>query len=356
MSTGTTASLFTPLRLRSVELRNRIVMGPMMQYSGQDGRPGPWHIVHLGSRATGGAGLVMVEQTAVSRIGRSTQADLGLWCDDQADALREIVAFIISQGAVPGIQLGHSGRKASIRAPWEDRSPLTVDLGGWEPVAPSAVPCGDKRLVPRALTANDIDGVIAEFAAAADRAARAGFRLLEIHGAHGYLPHQFLSPLSNHRTDEYGGDFEGRSLFVIRLMEAVRRAWPSDLPLSIRLSAHDDLPGGWEVADTLRLIPQLAAVGTDLFDISIGGLGAAHAYPTEPAALASLAELIRRKTGQCVGVGWGISSPDIAERVIAEGQADLVFVARAMLKDPYWSTHASEALGGASLLPVQIRR
>ncbi|MGE5721279.1 MAG: hypothetical protein ACM3YM_02365, partial [Sphingomonadales bacterium] len=301
-------------------------------------------------------GLVMMEQTAVSEVGRSTQADLGLWRDDHIEPLREIAAFVSSQGAVPGIQLGHSGRKGSIRAPWEDRTPMTRDTGGWEPVAPSAISCGDGRPIPRALAENEIDAIIDDFAAAASRAARAGFRMLEVHGAHGYLVHQFLSPLSNHREDLYGGDFGGRSRFVVRLMSAVRKAWPEDLPVAIRLSALDDLPGGWEVNETLQLMHLLAEVGVDLFDISIGGLGSTHAYPTEPAALAPLSGMLRRETGLRVAVGWGIAEPDIAEQIIAHEQADLVFLARAMLRDPYWATHASEALGGASLLPIQIRR
>lgn len=351
-----TAQLFTPLRLREVELRNRIVMGPMMQYSCVDGRAGPWHMVHLGSRATGGAGLVMVEQTAVSQEGRCTRADLGLWCDDQVDGLRDICSFIRSQGAVPGIQLGHSGRKGSIRTPWEERLPLTPDVGGWEPVGPSEIPCGPLRAVPRALSKREIDAIIADFVAATRRAAKAGFGLLEIHGAHGYLPHQFLSPISNHRTDDYGGDFEGRARFVIELMSAVRAEWPEDLPLAMRLSAHDDLPGGWRIEDSLRLIPLLSVAGVDLFDISIGGIGATHAYPVEPAALAPMAGAIRRSTGAFVAVGWGIADPEIADRVIATDQADLVFVARAMLKDPFWASRASEALGGGTLLPIQIRR
>ncbi len=350
------ACLFTPLKLRGAELRNRVVMGPMMQYSCEDGLAGDWHMAHLGSRAIGGAGLVMVEQTAVSPEGRSTHADLGIWRDDQARALAPIARFIASQDAIPGIQLGHSGRKASIRPPWADRSLLTIDQGGWTPLGPSAIPCAEGRLVPEEMTETQIWRAIEQFAAAATRAVQAGFRLVEIHGAHGYLPHQFLSPLSNKREDRFGGKLEGRSRFMRELVRAMRAALPPDIPLALRISALDAVDGGYPLTEVLELVPLLTADGVDLFDVSIGGIGARHDYPTEPAAMAPVAGRIKAVTSAHVGVGWGIGSPQVAESVIASGQADLVFIARAMLRDPYWASHASEALDCGSLLPVQIRR
>jgi 2,4-dienoyl-CoA reductase-like NADH-dependent reductase (Old Yellow Enzyme family) len=348
--------LFTPFKLREVVLRNRVVMSPMMQYSAREGIAGAWHIPHLGSRAVGGAGLVFAEQTAVSPLGRSTLGDLGLWSDDHIAPLATIAQFVASQGAVPAIQLGHSGRKASIRSPWEPRTPLGPDEGGWQPLAPSPLPCGEGRPEPRALAAPEIATIIGEFAAAARRAAAAGFKVIEIHGAHGYLPHQFLSPLANRRDDSYGGSFEGRSRFVLELASAVRAAWPAALPLAIRLSATDDLPDGWTLEDTLRLIPLLHQKGVDLFDISIGGIGATHVYPSAPGALAPLAAEIRARAGVPVAVSWGIETPELANEIIARQQADLVFVGRALLNDPYWTLRAADALGAPSLWPAQIKR
>jgi 2,4-dienoyl-CoA reductase-like NADH-dependent reductase (Old Yellow Enzyme family) len=348
--------LFTPFRLREVVFRNRIAMSPMMQYSATDGMASAWHMAHLGSRAIGGAGLVFAEQTAVSREGRATLADLGLWSDDHIPPLAAVASFVSSQGAVPAIQLGHSGRKASIRSPWESRTALGPHEGGWPPVGPSELACGEGRPVPHALTPSEISAVIADFAAAARRAAAAGFRLIEIHGAHGYLPHQFLSPLSNRRNDGYGGDFEGRARFVLELIAAVRAAWPRHLPLAIRLSALDDLPEGWTLSETLRLIPLLREIGVDLFDISIGGIQSSHEYPRDAGALAPLAAEVRLRTAVPVAVSWGIATPQLANDIIAAEQADFVFLGRAMLRDPYWALRAADALGAPSLWPVQISR
>jgi len=348
--------LFTPFKLREVVLRNRVVMSPMMQYSATDGMAGPWHTPHLGSRAVGGAALVFAEQTAVSPLGRSTLGDLGLWSDAHIAPLAAIAQFVESQGAVPGIQLGHSGRKASIRSPWQPRTPLREEEGGWQPLAPSALPCGKGRPVPHPMSIPEIAAVIDEFAAAARRAAAAGFKVIEIHGAHGYLPHQFLSPLSNRRDDAYGGSFNGRSRFVVELITAMRAAWPQELPLAIRLSATDDLPDGWTLEDTLRLVPLLHEAGVDLFDISLGGIGAAHAYPTSPGALAPLAAQIRSQAGVPVAVSWNIGTPELANEIIAREQADLVFLGRALLRDPYWTLRAADALDAGSLWPVQMKR
>jgi 2,4-dienoyl-CoA reductase-like NADH-dependent reductase (Old Yellow Enzyme family) len=348
--------LFTPFKLREVVFRNRVAMSPMMQYSATDGIAGPWHIPHLGSRAVGGAGVVFAEQTAVSPRGRSTLGDLGLWSDDHIAPLAAIAQFVQSQGAVPAIQLGHSGRKASIRRPWEPRAPLEQHEGGWQPLGPSALPCGKGRPVPRALEVAEIATIIGEFAAAARRAAAAGFKVIEIHGAHGYLPHQFLSPLSNRRDDSYGGGFEGRSRFVLELAAAVRVAWPPELPLAIRLSVTDDLPDGWTLEDTLHLIPLLHAAGVDLFDISLGGISAAHAYPTAPAALAPLAAEIRSRATVPVAVSWNIGTPGLANEIIAREQADLVFLGRAVLRDPYWTLRAADTLEAGSLWPAQMKR
>jgi 2,4-dienoyl-CoA reductase-like NADH-dependent reductase (Old Yellow Enzyme family) len=349
-------ALFTPFKLREVELRNRVAMSPMMQYSAKDGVAGAWHIPHLGSRAVGGVGIVFAEQTAVSPLGRSTLGDLGLWSDNHIAPLATIAQFVESQRAVPAIQLGHSGRKASIRSPWESRTPLAQHEGGWQPLAPSPIPCGENRPMPRALSIPEIATVIGEFAAAARRAAAAGFKVIEIHGAHGYLPHQFLSPLTNRRDDSYGGSFEGRTRFMLELVSAVRAAWPQELPLFIRLSATDDLPDGWTLEDTLRLIPLLHARGVDLFDISIGGIGATHAYPTSPGALAPLAAEIRSRVAVPVAVSWVIETPEVANEIIAREQADLVFVGRALLNDPYWTLRAADTLGARSLWPAQIKR
>ncbi|MBP1621894.1 MAG: NADH:flavin oxidoreductase/NADH oxidase, partial [Acidobacteria bacterium] len=291
------SALFTPLRLRSVELRNRIAVSPMCQYAAHEGRAGDWHLVHLGSRALGGAGLVIVEATSVRPEGRITPADLGLWSDEQIEPFRRITAFLTEHGAVPGIQLAHAGRKASTDLPWRGGRPLATAPGGWQTVAPSPLPFDDGWPEPRQLTAEECAGLPASFAAAAVRARDAGFRLVELHFAHGYLVHQFLSPLSNRRDDGWGGDLAGRTRLAGAIVEAVRTAWGDELPLLVRISATDWAEGGWDLASSIALARDLAGRGVDLVDCSSGGLVPRARVPVAPGYQVPFAEAIRREAG-----------------------------------------------------------
>jgi 2,4-dienoyl-CoA reductase-like NADH-dependent reductase (Old Yellow Enzyme family) len=349
--------LFEPLALGGVTLRNRIVVSPMCQYSSNEGHPTPWHLVHLGSRAVGGAGLVITEATAVEARGRISPADSGIWLDSQAEAWAPIAQFIAEQGAVPAMQLAHAGRKASTAAPWEGRKGLSVEEGGWRPVfAPSALAFDDGYPMPEAMTTGDIDGVVSAFAAAAERAVGAGFQLLEIHAAHGYLLHEFLSPLSNRREDEYGGPFENRIRFLRRVIDAVRASVPEEVPLLLRISATDWAEGGWDLEQSCALVEALNGAGISLVDVSSGGNVANAKVPVGPGYQTSFAAEIRRRTGAPTGAVGMITSPEQADHIVRTGQADLVFLARELLRDPYWPRRAARALRIKVEGPVQYAR
>jgi 2,4-dienoyl-CoA reductase-like NADH-dependent reductase (Old Yellow Enzyme family) len=351
----TTPHLFAPLGLRSVTLRNRIAVSPMCQYSAEDGRANDWHLVHLGSRAVGGAGLVVFEASAVEPRGRISPADLGLWDDAQVEPLARVVRFVEAHGAVAALQLAHAGRKASVRAPWEGGAPLAPAAGGWLPVAPSALPFADGHPVPAALDRDGIRGIVAAFAAAARRAAAAGFRALEVHCAHGYLLHQFLSPLSNLRDDLYGGSFEGRTRLAREVVHAVRDAWPERLPLLLRISATDWMPGGWDVDQSVELARALEPA-LDLVDVSSGGLAWNAKVPAGPGYQTAFAERIRREAGVPTGAVGMIVAPEQADHVVRSGQADLVLLARELLRDPYFPLRAARALGQEGPWPRQDLR
>jgi 2,4-dienoyl-CoA reductase-like NADH-dependent reductase (Old Yellow Enzyme family) len=348
--------LFEPYQQRSLTLRNRIVVSPMCQYSATDGVPDHWHLVHLGSRAVGGAGAVIAEATAVSPEGRISAHDTGIWNDAQVEAWRPIAAFIAEHGAVPGVQLGHAGRKASVWRPWEGGHSLPLDKGGWQTVAPSAIPFEKDGHVPQALDAEGIGKVIADFRAAAVRAHKAGFKLIELHGAHGYLLHQFLSPLSNHRTDEYGGGFENRIRLVREVIAAVREVWPAELPLWLRISATDWAEGGWDIDESVRLARELSAFGVDLVDASSGGLVPHVKIPVGPGYQVPFAARIRHDAGIATGAVGLITEPAQAEGIVAGGAADVVLIARASLRDPYFPRRAAQELGATIVAPEQYQR
>jgi 2,4-dienoyl-CoA reductase-like NADH-dependent reductase (Old Yellow Enzyme family) len=348
--------LFSPFRMREIELKNRIVVSPMCEYSAKDGHPQTWHLVHLGSRAIGGAALVFTEATAVEERGRISSADTGIYEDAHAESWRPIAEFIRSHGAVPGMQLAHAGRKASTAPPWTGGKPVTVQDGGWEPVAPSALAFDAGYTVPRELSADEIAGIVAAFRKSAERALAAGFEVIEIHSAHGYLLHQFLSPLSNTRTDEYGGKFENRIHIVKQVVRTVREVWPQRLPLFVRVSATDWKEGGWDLAQTIELARQLKPLGVDLIDTSSGGLVPGVKIPLSPGYQTGFAEAIRREAGIATGAVGMISEPAQAETILATEQADLVFLARELLRDPYWPRRAAKALDVKIKSPVQYER
>jgi 2,4-dienoyl-CoA reductase-like NADH-dependent reductase (Old Yellow Enzyme family) len=348
--------LFDPVALRGLALRNRVAVSPMCQYSSDDGFANDWHLVHLGARAVGGAGLVLLEATAVVPEGRISPRDLGIWDDAHVDGLARIVRFIDAQGAAAGIQLAHAGRKASTRVPWEGRAAVPPDQGGWQVVAPSAVAFSDDYPMPRAMDAADVRGVVDAFAAAARRARRAGFRVVELHAAHGYLLHEFLSPLSNRRTDAYGGPFENRVRLTLEVADAVRAEWPDDLPLFARVSATDWAPGGWDEEQTVELARLLAGRGVDLVDCSTGGLVPGARIPVGPGYQVRFAERVRREAGVATGAVGLITTPEQADAVVRAGQADLVLLARQLLRDPHWPLRAAKALGVPVRWPVQYER
>ncbi len=346
--------LFSPLQLRGITVRNRVVISPMCQYSADDGFANDWHLVHAGKFAQGGAGIVFLEATAVLAEGRITHGDLGLWRDEQVPALSRIVDFVRSQGAAPAIQLGHAGRKSSMSRPWEGNGPLTPELVAagsipWETIAPSAEPIGPGWMTPRAMEEADFKRVRDAFGAAARRAVGAGFDIAEIHAAHGYLLHSFLSPLSNRRDDRYGGDREGRMRFPLEVARIVRQAWPADKPVFFRCSSVDNDAAGWSIEDSVVLARRLVEIGVDVIDCSSGGIaGSATAAATAPRGLGfqvPFAERIRREAGIATMAVGLIIDPAQAEAVLADGKADLVAVAREALYDPNWALHAAAALG-----------
>jgi len=348
--------LFEPLTLRGITFRNRVFVSPMCQYSAEDGLPDDWHLVHLGSRAVGGAALVLTEATAVSPEGRISPVDTGLWNDEQAAAFRRITRFIRAHGAVPGIQLAHAGRKASTRKPWLGGGPLGANEHPWQTVAPSAIPFADGYPAPRALTVREIDDVVAQWVAAARRARDAEFDVIELHMAHGYLAHQFLSPLSNRRTDEYGGSLENRMRFALRVAAAVRAEWPERFPLFVRISATDWADGGWDIEQSVRLSEELRDIGVDLIDCSSAGNVAGVTAPASPGYQVPFAERIRAEARIATGAVGLITGPDQANAIVAEGRADVVIMARELLRDPYWPLHAALKLGAEVPWPDQYLR
>ena len=340
--------LFDPFTLKDVTLKNRIVVAPMCQYSADDGRIGDWHLVHLGSHAIGGAGLIMVEATAVAPEGRITPGCAGIWSDDRGTQWQRIVEFLKAHRAVPGIQLAHAGRKASANRPWEGDDHLKSDDPlAWEPIGPSAEAFGDNLTrVPHAMTEDEIFRVTRDYAFAAKRARAAGFEWLELHFAHGYLVHSFLSPLANKRTDAYGGCFENRARFMLETFSAVREVWPQNLPLTVKMGVSDFKEGGVTVEECMALARRLRALGLDLLDISLGfNSPDVSGVPWGPGFMAPFAERFKREAGIPVGVGWRISEPQQAEAIVRTHQADLVMLAQAMLDDPHWPYHAAKALG-----------
>jgi 2,4-dienoyl-CoA reductase-like NADH-dependent reductase (Old Yellow Enzyme family) len=348
--------LFSPLRLRDIELKNRIVVSPMCEYSAVDGHPQPWHLVHLGSRAVGGASLVFTEATAVEARGRISPEDAGIYLDSHVASWRPIAQFIRSQSAVAGMQLAYAGRKGSTSAPWLGGKKVTLEADGWEPVAPSAVAFAGDYPMPGALAPNEISEMVEAFRRAAARALHAGFEVLEIHGAHGYLIHEFLSPLSNFRQDEYGGSFENRIRFAIRVVRAVREIWPARLPLFFRVSATDWKEGGWDLAQTIELSRVLKTAGVDLIDVSSGGLVPGVKIPVGPGYQVPFAEEIRKQTGIATGAVGMITEPAQAETILQSDQADVVLLARELLRDPYWPLRAAKTLGEKIKPPVQYER
>jgi 2,4-dienoyl-CoA reductase-like NADH-dependent reductase (Old Yellow Enzyme family) len=327
----------------------------MCQYSCQEGMANDWHLVHLGSRAVGGAALVMVEATAVSPEGRISPADMGIWSDEHQRALQPVAEFIKAQGAVAAIQLAHAGRKASTDAPWRGGKPVAESAGGWQALAPSPLAFGDYP-APREMTAADVAKVTAQFAEAARRSLAAGFDVVELHMAHGYLVHEFLSPLSNERGDQYGGDFEGRLRFPLQVAEAVRGVWPDHLPVFMRISATDWVEGGWDLAQSIEFSRRLKMLGIDLIDCSSGGLVPGAKIPVAPGYQVPFAQAIRQQAGIATGAVGLITEAEQAEAIIAAGDADVVFLARAMLRDPYWPLHAAKILGVDIPWPVQYQR
>ncbi len=349
--------LFEPLRLRDVEFANRIFVSPMCQYSCTDGLATDWHLVHLGSRAVGRAALVVAEATGVTPDGRISPKDLGIWNDAHIAPLQRAFSFIEEQGAVPGIQLAHAGRKASTSEPWKGGHPVSVADGGWTPIyGPSALAFADGYQTPQGLTAAQIANIVRAFAEAARRAEAAGAKLIEIHSAHGYLLHSFLSPLSNHRRDEYGSSFDNRIRMLCQVVEAVRRVWPDRYPLSVRLSCTDWVDGGWSIEESIALAQALKQLGVDIIDCSSGGVAPGAKIPVGPGYQVPFAERIRREAGlPTIAVGM-ILEPAQADQIVSTGQADAVMLARQLLRHPYWPLHAAHVLGHDIKWPAQYER
>lgn len=352
-----TTHLFTPLTQRGVTLRNRIAVSPMCQYSCEDGHATDWHLVHLGSRAVGGAGLVMAEAAAVRSEGRISPADLGVWKDSQVDPLARVFRFLKQQGTVPAIQLAHAGRKASTDVPWRGGGPVGPEAGGWtDVVGPSAVPFTSDSQVPIALDTAGIAQVVAAFAAAATRMAEAGAQIVEIHAAHGYLLHQFLSPLSNRRQDDYGGSFANRTRLVRETVAAVREVWPEEKPLWLRISATDWVEGGWDITQSVELAKLVKELGVDLIDCSSGGAVPDAVIKAVPGFQVPFAAQIRREAGVATGAVGLITEPAQADAIVREEKADVVLLAREFLRHPQWPLHAARELGVEPPMPLQYER
>jgi 2,4-dienoyl-CoA reductase-like NADH-dependent reductase (Old Yellow Enzyme family) len=350
------SKLFEKLKLRGVEFRNRIWVSPMCQYSSDDGMPNDWHLVHLGSRATGGAGLVIMEATAVSPEGRISPSDAGIWSDEHAQAYRRITAFIKSQGAIAGIQIAHAGRKASTAEPWNGGKIVDEGYGGWETVAPSAIAFADDYPQPREMTKDDIEQATEDFVRAAKRAVEAGFEVIEIHAAHGYLFHEFLSPLSNKRADEYGGALENRMRFPLDAARRVRAVVPENLPVFVRISATDWTAGGWDLEQSIEFCKELKNIGIDLIDVSTGGNAPDAPIPVAPGYQVPFAAEIRRQVGIATAAVGMITEPKQAEEILQKSEADAVLLAREFLRDPYFPFRAARELGGEVDVPKQYGR
>ncbi len=344
--------LLSPLTIRGIAFRNRIVMSPMCQYIAEEGMASDWHLVHLGSRAAGGVALVMVEATAVTRDGRISPGDMGIWSDPHIEPLARIARFVHSQGAVAGIQLAHAGRKASCQPPWLGGAAIAVSEGGWIPGGPSPLPFSENSPVPVALDAAGIDEVLAAFEAAARRALAAGFHVIEVHAAHGYLLHEFLSPLSNRRTDQYGGNLENRMRLTLRVAESLRRLIPAELPLFVRISATDWADGGWDIEQSVVLARELKQLGVDLIDVSSGALVPTARIPVGKGYQVPLARQIRDEAEIKTGAVGLITEPHYANEIVTGGDADMVFIGRELLREPYWALKAQQALGGEPAWPI----
>ncbi|MBK7631737.1 MAG: NADH:flavin oxidoreductase/NADH oxidase [Ignavibacteriales bacterium] len=336
--------LFSPLKIRAIELKNRITVSPMCQYSSKNGFPTDWHLVHLGSYAVGGAGLILTEATAVSPEGRISSDDAGIWNNEQANAYKKITAFIKSQNSIPGIQLAHAGRKASTYSPWKGTGEVKIENGGWLTLAPSPIPFADNFPLPKEMNENDIKLVINQFADAAKRSVDAGFEVIELHFAHGYLVHEFLSPLSNKRTDQYGGNLQNRCRFTIELAKSVRKIIPDGTPLFVRISSTDWVEGGWDIDQSIQLAKWLKDIGVDLIDCSSGGNISNAKIPIGPGYQIPFAEKIKNQANIITGGVGLITTAEQAEQIINSAQADIVLLAREMLRDPYWALHAAKKL------------
>lgn len=350
------SALFSPLKIRGIELKNRIAVSPMCQYSSLDGMPTDWHFVHLGSRAVGGAALVMMEATAVSPEGRITPDDAGIWSDIYSDAYKKITGFISSMSSVPGIQLAHAGRKASTYSPWKGKGEVKIKDGGWQTLAPSPIPFADNYPHPKEMTKNDIQSVVSQFEAAAERGIRAGFKLIELHMAHGYLIHEFLSPLSNHRKDNYGGSLENRCRLALEVAGTVRAKIPQTIPLFVRISASDWVRDGWNIEQAVQLALWLKESGVDLIDCSGGGNIADAIIPLGPGYQVPFSQKIKKEADILTGAVGLITSPTQAETIIRTGQSDIVILAREMLRNPYWPLKAAKQLNVDVDWPVQYLR
>jgi 2,4-dienoyl-CoA reductase-like NADH-dependent reductase (Old Yellow Enzyme family) len=348
--------LFSPARYRDITLRNRIVVSPMCQYSSEDGFANDWHLVHLGSRAVGGAGLVLTEAAAVEARGRISPQDLGIYRDEHVEYLARINKFIKDQGAIPGIQIAHAGRKASTRRPWDGRGVVAPEDGGWDVIAPSPIPFSEKYPSPTEMTDEDIDEVVAAFGKAAERSLAAGFDVIELHAAHGYLIHEFLSPLSNKRTDAFGGTLAARAKFGLMVIEAIRKVWPGRLPLFVRITCKDWANGGWDIDDAIELCRMFKAIGIDLVDCSSGGTVPMPSVTEASGYQTPFAQRIRNEASIPTGAVGMITAPEQAEHILQTGQADVVVLAREMLRDPYWPRRAAKALGAEMKAPDQYLR
>lgn len=350
------SKLFSPLKIKNLTLKNRIVVSPMCQYSSVDGFANNWHLVHLGSRAVGGAALIITEATAVSAEGRISIADLGIWKDEHQEKLKEVVDFVHANGAAMGVQLAHAGRKASFDVPWENPAQVSEENGGWDTLAPSAIQFNPKDKMPIALDMPGIEKVKADFRAAALRALQVGFDVVEIHAAHGYLLHQFLSPLSNQRTDQYGGSFENRIRLLQEVVAAVQEVWPAENPLFVRISATDWVPGGWDEDQSVQLSELLKAQGVDVVDTSTGGLSREQQIPVEAGYQVRFAEKIKQQTGIITGAVGLITTAQQSEAILQDGKADLIFMARELLRDPYFPLRGAKELGDDVQWPSQYQR